>query len=241
MVMIGELIETAEKDNVRVFDEKIGYNVAIKYYAIRHGEEAALQKLRALGPGKHYGSKLNQKIAESVSESMMTAENKQNDRGSIFEPMEDYDALIAAGKEHMANSRENRERTYSAPKSNIKEQHIRLGLGFLKLEQNQNKTMLNIFLRNSVWKNEHPKDIYNLHHQYFIKQRKLAACWALETLADLFGKSEKTIRRWRDELVAEGSMTVVKRYQKPDIYIMGEVDEEGNEKYYADKMDKIVH
>jgi hypothetical protein len=101
--------------------------------------------------------------------------------------------------------------------------------------------MLNIFLRNSVWKNQHPKDKYNLYYHYFIKQRKLAACWALETLADLFGKSEKTIRRWRDELVAEGSMTVVKRYQKPDIYIMGEVDEEGNEKYYADKMDKIVH
>jgi hypothetical protein len=101
--------------------------------------------------------------------------------------------------------------------------------------------MLNIFLRNSVWKNQHPKDKYNLYYHYFIKQRKLAACWALETLADLFGVVEKTIRRWRDELVAEGSMTVVKRYMKPDIYIMGEVDEEGNEKYYADKMDKIVH
>ena len=148
--------------------------------------------------------------------------------------VDDTDALIAAGKKIM-------EQKYSAPKSNIKKQHIRLGLGFLKLPQNQNKTMLNIFLRNSTWKSHHPKDKYKLHYHYFIKQRKLAACWALETLADLFGVSEKTIRRWRDELVAEGSMTVVKRYHKPDIYIMGEVDEDGNEKYYADKMDKYVH
>jgi len=148
--------------------------------------------------------------------------------------VDDTDALIAAGKKVM-------EQIYSAPKSNIKKQHIRLGLGFLKLEQNQNKTMLNIFLRNSVWKNHHPKDKYKLHDHYFIKQRKLAACWALETLADLFDVSEKTIRRWRDELVAEGSMTVVKRYNKPAIYIMGEVDEDGNEKYYADKVDEYVH
>ncbi len=33
---------------------------------------------------------------------------------------------------------------------------------------------------------------------------------------------------------------VVKRYMKPDIYIMGEVDKDGNEKYYADEMDKNV-
>ncbi len=153
---------------------------------------------------------------------------------ATFAEVADTDALIAAGKKI-------RERDYSAPKSNIKEQHIRLGLGFLKLPQNQNKTMLNIFLRNSVWKNQHPNDKYKLHDHYFIKQRKLAACWALETLADLFDVSEKTIRRWRDELVAEGSVTVVKRYKKPDIYILGEVDEDGNEKYYADKMDKDVH
>ena len=100
--------------------------------------------------------------------------------------------------------------------------------------------MLYIVLRNSVWKNKHPKDIYNIYYHYFIKQRKLAACWAIETLAGLFGVSEKTIRRWRDELVAEGAMTTVKRYNKPDIFIMGESDEVGNEKYYADEMDKNV-
>ena len=103
------------------------------------------------------------------------------------------------------------------------------------------KTMLYIFFRNSVWKNEHSKDIYNIYYHYFIKQHKLAACWAVETLADLFGVSERTIRRWRDDLVAEGSMTVVKRFNKPDIYILGEVDEAGNEKYFADVMDKNVH
>ena len=150
---------------------------------------------------------------------------------------ESTDAIIERGRQYITM----KERRPEKPTSNVREQHIRLGLGFLKLEENQNKTMLNIFLRNSVWKNHHPKDKYKLHYHYFIKQRKLAACWALETLADLFDVSEKTIRRWRDELVAEGSMTVVKRYNKPAIYIMGEVDEDGNEKYYADKVDEYVH
>jgi len=157
------------------------------------------------------------------------------------EPDKDItDALIKEG-EQLINSWEEGSPKKPTQMSNVREQHIRLGMGFLKLEENQNKTMLNIFLRNSTWKRHHPKDKYKLHYQYFIKQRKLAACWALETLADLFDVSEKTIRRWRDELVAEGSMTVVKRYNKPAIYIMGEVDEDGNEKYYADKTDKYVH
>lgn len=157
------------------------------------------------------------------------------------EPDQDItDALIKEG-EQLINSWEEGSPKKPTQMSNVREQHIRLGMGFLKLPQNQNKTMLNIFLRNSTWKRHHPKDKYKLHYHYFTKQRKLAACWAIKTLADLFGVSEKTIRRWRDELVVEGSMTVVKRYNKPDIYIMGEVDEDGNEKYYADKMDEYVH
>ena len=166
-------------------------------------------------------------------------EHRYETKPHVFESTENWDKILEDGRKHLEEQRKRAKRPDKM--SNVREQHIRLGLGFLKLEQNQNKTMLNIFLRNSVWKNQHPKDIYNLHHQYFIKQHKLAACWALETLAGLFNVSERTIRRWRDELVAEGSMTVVKRYQIPDIYIMGEVDEEGNEKYYADKMDKNVH
>jgi hypothetical protein len=156
---------------------------------------------------------------------------------------EDSKKLIEDGRKYLEEQSKRANRPVKM--SNVREQHIRLGLGFVKnpdrLKQNANKTMLNIFLRNSVWKNQHPKDIYNVYYHYFIKQRKLAACWPVETLADLFGVVEKTIRRWRDELVAEGCMTVVKRYNLPDIYIMGEVDEDGNEKYYADEMDKNVH
>ena len=73
---------------------------------------------------------------------------------------EEWEALLATGKKLM-------EETPSVPTSNIKEQHIRLGLGFIKntarLKQNANKTMLYIFLRQSVWKNQHSKDVYNIH------------------------------------------------------------------------------
>jgi hypothetical protein len=126
----------------------------------------------------------------------------------------------------------------------IREQHIRLGMGFIKnperLKQNANKTMLYIFLRQSVWKSQPPKDVYKIHYHYYLKQKKLAASWAIETLADLFGVSEKTIRRWRDDLIKDGAMKVIKQYMKTDIYVLGELDEDGNEIYYYDKMDKNV-
>jgi hypothetical protein len=164
-------------------------------------------------------------------------------KGFVFKSTENWQKIIEDGEKYLEEQSKRANRPVKM--SNVREQHIRLGLGFVKnpdrLKQNANKTMLNIVLRNSVWKNQHPKDIYNLYYHYFIKQHKLAACWAIETLAELFGVSEKTIRRWRDELVAENCMTVVKRYNQPDIYIMGEVDEDGNEKYYADEMDKNVH
>ncbi len=201
----------------KTYDDFTGRFMDYQEYLTTYGEYVAKKYFKPIGKKKN-----NYTFKKTLPAKATSAE------------MADTDALIAAGKKIM-------ERAYSAPKSNIKKQHIRLGLGFLKLEKNQNKTMLNIFLRNSVWKNQHPKDKYKLHYHYFIKQRKLAACWALETLADLFDVSEKTIRRWRDELIAEGSMTVVKRYNKPDIYILGEVDEDGNEKYYADKMDEYVN
>lgn len=227
----------------KTYDDFTGRFMDYQEYQATYGEYVAKKYFKPIGKKKNNYTFRKTLPAKATSAEMaddrafITKSNHEKDR-TVFESNEDWDALIAAGKKI-------REQAYSAPKSNIKEQHIRLGIGFVKnpirLKQNANKTMLNIFFRNSVWKNHHPKDKYNLHYHYFTKQRKLAACWAIETLADLFDVSEKTIRRWRDELVVEGSMTVVKRYNKPDIYIMGEVDEDGNEKYYADKMDKYVH
>ena len=124
-------------------------------------------------------------------------ENRYKTKPFVFESTRDWDKIIEEERKHIEEQRNRTNRPDTI--SNVREQHIRLGLGFVKdpvrLKQNANKTMLNIFLRNSVWKNQHPKDRYNLHYRYFVKQRKLAACWAIETLADLFAVSEKTIRR----------------------------------------------
>ena len=213
----------------KMYDDFTGRFMDYQEYLSTYGEYRAKKYFKAIGKKKN-----NYTFKKTLPDKKIPGE-VADDRAFITKSNHEKDRTAKKIKE----------RAYSGPKSNIKEQHIRLGMGFVKnpirLKQNANKTMLNIVLRNSVWKNQHPKDKYRIHYHYFIKQRKLAACWAIETLANLFGISEKTIRRWRDELVAEGSMTVVKRYRKPDIYIMGEVDEDGNEKYYADKMDENVH
>ena len=73
-------------------------------------------------------------------------------KGMVFKSHRNYDEVLKKEGKHLKKKGKSTNRP--SKMSNVREQHIRLGLGFVKnhdrLKQNANKTMLNIFLRNSV-------------------------------------------------------------------------------------------
>lgn len=96
---------------------------------------------------------------------------------------------------------------------------------------------LYLFLRKYVWTDDHPKDIYRLYHRYYLKGI-LASTYAMTTLAEIFGVSEKCINDWLKKLRCEGAIKYgdvkVGRDQQ-NVYFLGTIDEYGFHNYYADK------
>lgn len=73
------------------------------------------------------------------------------------------------------------------------------------------------------------------HHTYthwYKEKGKIVASRSVEQLAQDMGASEKTIRRWLNELEANGDIQKVKGddvgYKLDNIYVLGEIEDGGN-------------
>ena len=99
-------------------------------------------------------------------------------------------------------------------------------------------TLLLILIKNVVnWK-KHEK--LNLYENYFIKRNLLAASISRATLAKMMGMSKRRITDWLKSLEQDGFLKIERitcaedddRRHKYNVYILGEVDEYGDKKFY---------
>lgn len=105
-----------------------------------------------------------------------------------------------------------------------------------------NKTgLLIVLLRNKVdWdKNER----LNLYQEYFVKRKLVVASISRNRLSSIFGKENRRITAWSKALEKDGSIKIEripcmddednrKRY---NVYILGEVNDDGSYTYYYEK------
>ncbi len=121
-----------------------------------------------------------------------------------------------------------------------------LALGYDKFFKNEglmkkiaNKTgLFLILLQNVVDWNKNEK--LNLYQEYFVKRKLLVASISRAQLARMFGKEKRRITAWTKALEKDGLLKIERitcdedddRRIKYNVYILGEVDENGTYRYY---------
>lgn len=115
--------------------------------------------------------------------------------------------------------------------------HNNIDKGFfsdMTTKHKQSPLGLYLFLKEYVWRNHHPKDIYKLH-RYYITGGIMVASFPMDKLVEIFNKDKATINRWlkslRDEGYLEYGDKVGPRHQ--NTYVLGYV-EDGKDVFYAD-------
>jgi len=102
-----------------------------------------------------------------------------------------------------------------------------------------NKTgLLLVLLQNVVDWNKNEK--LNLYQQYFVKRKLLVASISRAQLAKMFGKEKRRITAWTDALEKDGLLKIERITCDEDddgrikynVYILGEVDDNGTYRYY---------
>ncbi len=102
-----------------------------------------------------------------------------------------------------------------------------------------NKTgLLLVLLKNKVdWdKNER----LNLYQEYFVKRKLIAASISRPRLAEMFGKDIRRITAWAKALEEDGIIKIERircmdddyNWKKYNVYILGEVNDDGSCTYY---------
>jgi len=105
-----------------------------------------------------------------------------------------------------------------------------------------NKTgLLLVLLRNKVdWdKNER----LNLYQKYFVKRKLVVASISRPRLAEMFGKENRRITAWTKALEKDGIIKIEQipceddedNRKKYNVYILGEVNDDGSYTYYYEK------
>lgn len=130
------------------------------------------------------------------------------------------------------------------PKHTIREPFIGVSKMMLKdtsiLKMNANKTMLYFMLRANVWDWSGAADSMDIFGRFYVDRQLLAASFTHELLAGFFGVKRLSIVRWLKQLEEEGALISYKQYDKetkqfkPNVYVMGYVDEEGYDVYLLD-------
>ena len=105
-----------------------------------------------------------------------------------------------------------------------------------------NKTaLLIVLLRNKVdWdKNER----LNLYQEYFVKRKLVVASISRPRLAEMFGRDKRRITEWAKALEKDGIIRIERiscmdddyNWKKYNVYILGEVNDDGSYTYYYEK------
>ena len=105
-----------------------------------------------------------------------------------------------------------------------------------------NKTgLLLVLLRNKVDWDKNEK--LNLYQEYFVKRKLIAASISRPELARIFGKEKRRITAWIKELEKDGIVKVERipctddddNRKKYNVYILGEVNDDGSYTFYYEK------
>jgi len=105
-----------------------------------------------------------------------------------------------------------------------------------------NKTgLLLVLLRNIVDWNKNER--LNLYQEYFAKRNLLVASISRPRLAEIFGKEKRRITEWARALERDGIIKIEKitcmddddHRKKYNVYILGEVNDDGSYTYYYEK------
>ena len=105
-----------------------------------------------------------------------------------------------------------------------------------------NKTaLLIVLLRNKVdWdKNER----LNLYQEYFVKRKLIVASISRPRLAEMFGRDVRRITAWAKALEKDGLIKIERiscmdddySWKKYNVYILGEVNDDGSYTYYYER------
>ena len=105
-----------------------------------------------------------------------------------------------------------------------------------------NKTgLLLVLLRNIVDWNKNEK--LNLYQEYYVKRNLLVASISRPRLAEMFGRDKRRITAWIKALKKDGLLKIERinciddedQRKKYNVYILGEVDDDGNKTFYYEK------
>ena len=124
-----------------------------------------------------------------------------------------------------------------------------LALPYIKFFNNEelmkkigNKTgLLLILLKEIVDWNKNER--LNLYQEYFLKRNLLVASISRPRLAEMFGREKRRITAWTKELEKDGLLKIERitcmddddHRKKYNVYILGEVDDDGNKTFYYEK------
>ena len=107
------------------------------------------------------------------------------------------------------------------------------------LKANANKTMFYFVLKRYVWKHPSKADTLGIYNKYYKGKGLLVATKPQSDFMKMFGiKKRETIKRWTDNLRTEGAIKLTRikvGKGKQNVYILGQVDADGNEIYYYDE------
>ncbi len=105
-----------------------------------------------------------------------------------------------------------------------------------------NKTgLLLVLLRNIVDWNKNER--LNLYQEYFLKRKLLVASISRHRLAEMFGKEVRRITAWTRSLEKDGILKIERiscmddddQRKKYNVYILGEVNNDGSDTFYYEK------
>ncbi len=130
-------------------------------------------------------------------------------------------------------------------KRGIQGQFIPMPYGFVdKVKvsncQHNPTVLLMVLLKHRTWPGKFDK-----HHTFthwYQEKNLIVASRSIEQLSQEVGVSDKTIRRWLNELEKNGDIEKVKGtgngYKRENVYVLGEVNEDGTEILYYNRNDQ---
>lgn len=184
---------------------------------------------------KMYNNDAAHRAFESQKQPTSLVDEFVKNREKIKTGQENTDALIAAGKKTPGTDNLVTEQTNSAPKSNTKKQQFakvdaRISMNMKTSKCHHNSTgLLIILLKHRSWNSK--KDKHETWDYWYQIEKKIVASVGYEKLMSELGVSYSNIRRYLNKLEDNGD---IKRELegRENVFVLGEVDEDGNEILY---------
>lgn len=205
-----------ERHSTYVWDPVSGDYISGKQFESKYGERLAEEAYKYRVKGEHYPNALIKSIHQSFNRFAKASTN-----------------VIPFNKKVTSNVvGQNAQRK-------AKEQYRSVAFSFLdkvkesKCHKNATALLFTLY-RHRSW--EGKRDRNHTYEYWYKKKGLIVASRSMAKLSEDIGVTEKTISRWLKDLEANGDIRIVKGksqgYKRDNIYVLGEVDKNGNEILY---------